>query len=89
MIGDPFLNYIALGLLIFVVVVIFYGIIAIHDIPAMLFVNTGRRDHELGAAFQQNSLQRRQIQWPVSARSGLERSGNTKPEGGNPIPRRL
>jgi len=25
---------------------------------AMLFVNTGRRDHELGAAFQQNSLQR-------------------------------
>ena len=32
--GDPFLNYFALGLLIFVVVVIFYGIIAIHDIPA-------------------------------------------------------
>jgi multidrug resistance efflux pump len=25
---------------------------------AMLFVNTSRRDHELGAAFQQNSLQR-------------------------------
>lgn len=25
---------------------------------AMLFVNTGRRDYELGAAFQQNSLQR-------------------------------
>jgi multidrug resistance efflux pump len=25
---------------------------------AMLFVNTARRDHELGAAFQQNSLQR-------------------------------
>jgi len=25
---------------------------------AMLFVNTGKRDHELGAAFQQNSLQR-------------------------------
>ena len=25
---------------------------------AMLFINTGRRDHELGAAFQQNSLQR-------------------------------
>jgi Protein of unknown function (DUF3302) len=33
MIDDPFLNYFALGLLIFVVVVIFYGIIAIHDIP--------------------------------------------------------
>src|SRR4051794_24191860 len=33
MIGDPFLNYFALGILIFVVVVLFYGIIAIHDIP--------------------------------------------------------
>src|SRR5262245_7204781 len=31
--GDPFLNYFALVLLLFVVVVIFYGIIAIHDIP--------------------------------------------------------
>ena len=31
--GDPFLNYFALFLLIFVVVVMFYGIIAIHDIP--------------------------------------------------------
>jgi len=36
MIGDPFLNYFALGLLIFVAVVMFYGIIAIHDIPAMI-----------------------------------------------------
>jgi Protein of unknown function (DUF3302) len=36
MIGDPFLNYFALGLLIFVVVVIFYGIIVIHDIPARI-----------------------------------------------------
>jgi hypothetical protein len=36
MIGDPFLNYFALGLLIFVAVVIFYGIIAIHDIPAKI-----------------------------------------------------
>jgi hypothetical protein len=36
MIDDPFLNYFALGLLVFVVVVIFYGIIAIHDIPARL-----------------------------------------------------
>jgi hypothetical protein len=31
---DPFLNYVALGLLFFVVIVLFYGIIAIHDIPA-------------------------------------------------------
>ena len=28
--GDPFLNYFALFLLVFVVVVLFYGIIAIH-----------------------------------------------------------
>jgi hypothetical protein len=32
--GDPFLNYFALGLLFFVIIVLFYGIIAIHDIPA-------------------------------------------------------
>ncbi len=31
--GDPFLNYFALFLLFFVVAVLFYGIIAIHDIP--------------------------------------------------------
>jgi Protein of unknown function (DUF3302) len=36
LIGDPFLNYFALGLLCFVVVVLFYGIIAIHDIPAKI-----------------------------------------------------
>jgi hypothetical protein len=34
--GDPFLNYFALFLLIFVVVVLFYGIIAIHDIPHII-----------------------------------------------------
>jgi hypothetical protein len=36
MLRDPFLNYFALGLLIFVVLVLFYGIIAIHDIPAKI-----------------------------------------------------
>src|SRR5215470_11430973 len=40
--GDPFLNYFALGLLIFVVVVLFYGIIAIHDIPHIIAKS---RDH--------------------------------------------
>jgi len=40
--GDPFLNYFALGLLIFVVVVMFYGIIAIHDIPHIIAKS---RDH--------------------------------------------
>jgi Protein of unknown function (DUF3302) len=33
---DPLLNYFALGLLFFVVIVLFYGIIAIHDIPARI-----------------------------------------------------
>lgn len=36
MMGDPFLNYFALGLMAFVVVVLFYGIIAIHDIPYLI-----------------------------------------------------
>ena len=34
--GDPFLNYFALGLLVFVIIVLFYGIIAIHDIPYLV-----------------------------------------------------
>lgn len=42
MLRDPFLNYFALGLLIFVVVVLFYGIIAIHDVPYMI---AKKRDH--------------------------------------------
>ena len=33
---DPCLSYFALGLLFFVVIVLFYGIIAIHDIPAKI-----------------------------------------------------
>jgi hypothetical protein len=36
MLRDPFLNYLALGLLVFVFVMMFYGIIAIHDIPARI-----------------------------------------------------
>jgi hypothetical protein len=36
MIGDPYLNYFALFMLLFVVVVLFYGIIAIHDIPHII-----------------------------------------------------
>ena len=34
--GDPFLNCFALLLLVFVVVVLFYGIIAMHDISHMI-----------------------------------------------------
>ena len=40
--GDPFLNYFALSLLIFVIVVLFYAIIAIHDIPYKIAES---RDH--------------------------------------------
>jgi hypothetical protein len=40
--SDPFLNYFALFLLFFVVVIIFYSIIAIHDIPYRI---AEARDH--------------------------------------------
>ncbi len=36
---DTFLNYFALGLLIFVVITLFYGIIAIHDVPYEIAVH--------------------------------------------------
>ncbi len=39
---DTFLNYFALGLLIFVVITLFYGIIAIHDVPYEI---AKHRDH--------------------------------------------
>ena len=39
---DTFLNYFALGLLIFVFITLFYGIIAIHDIPYEI---AKHRDH--------------------------------------------
>jgi hypothetical protein len=41
-IGDPFLNNFALGLLVFIGFMLFYGIIAIHDIPARI---AKKRDH--------------------------------------------
>ena len=39
---DTFLNYFALGLLIFVIITLFYGIIAIHDVPYEI---AHKRDH--------------------------------------------
>jgi Protein of unknown function (DUF3302) len=39
---DTFLNYFALGLLIFVIITLFYGIIAIHDVPYEI---ARKRDH--------------------------------------------
>jgi hypothetical protein len=40
--GDPFLNCFALGMLVFVVVVLFYGVIAVHDIPHLIAKGCGR-----------------------------------------------
>lgn len=40
--GDPFLNDVALGLLVFMGLMLFYGIIAIHDIPYRI---AERREH--------------------------------------------
>lgn len=39
---ETFLNYFALGLILFVLVTLFYGIIAIHDVPYEI---AKRRDH--------------------------------------------
>jgi hypothetical protein len=47
MTDDPVLNYVALGMLFFVVVVLFYGIIAIHDIPYLIAKS---RNHPHGDA---------------------------------------
>lgn len=33
---DPYLNYFALGLLVFIIIMMFYVVIAIHDIPARI-----------------------------------------------------
>jgi hypothetical protein len=50
--GDPFLSYFALFLLLLVVVVLFYGIIAIHDIPYIIDVEDDMSGYQipLGAA---------------------------------------
>ncbi|EFZ59875.1 inner membrane protein yiaW [Escherichia coli LT-68] len=37
--GNMFLDYFALGVLIFVFLVIFYGIIILHDIPYLIAKN--------------------------------------------------
>jgi hypothetical protein len=81
MIGDPFLNYFALGLLIFVVVVIFYGIIAIHDIPAQI---AEARHHPHADAIHAAgwvSLFTLHVLWwqcPLCAKSGLMHCSKSK-----------
>jgi hypothetical protein len=63
-VGDPFLNYFALFLLIFVVVVLFYGIIAIHDIPHMIAKSRGHPHQDAIHAAGWVSLFTLHVLWP-------------------------
>src|SRR6187455_2809360 len=62
--GDPFLNYFALGVLIFVVVVLFYGIIAIHDIPHLIAKGRGHPHQDAIHAAGWVSLFTLHVLWP-------------------------
>ena len=64
MVGDPFLNYFALFLLIFVVVVMFYGIIAIHDIPHIIAESRGHPHQDAIHAAGWVSLFTLHVLWP-------------------------
>ena len=64
MIDDPFLNYFALGLLFFVVVVLFYGIIAIHDVPAKIAEARHHPHHDAIHAAGWVSLFTLHVLWP-------------------------
>jgi hypothetical protein len=64
MMSDPFLNYFALGILIFVVVVLFYGIIAIHDIPHIIAKGRGHPHQDAIHAAGWVSLFTLHVLWP-------------------------
>src|SRR5438309_5448634 len=64
MIDDPFLNYFALGILLFVVVVLFYGVIAIHDIPHIIAKNRGHPHQDAIHAAGWVSLFTLHVLWP-------------------------
>jgi Protein of unknown function (DUF3302) len=61
---DPFLNYLALFILIFVVLVLFYGIIAIHDIPAKIAKARHHPHHDAIHAAGWVSLFTLHVLWP-------------------------
>jgi len=63
--GDPFLNYFALGMLVFVVVVLFYGIIAIHDIPHLIAKGRGHPHQDAIHAAGWVSLFTLHALWPL------------------------
>jgi uncharacterized protein DUF3302 len=64
MIGDPLLNYFALGLLIFVVVVLFYGIVAITAIPYAIAKKRNHPHQDAIYAACWVSLFTLQVLWP-------------------------
>jgi uncharacterized protein DUF3302 len=61
---DTFLNYFALGLLIFVLVTIFYGIIAIHDVPYEIAKKRGHPHQDAIHAAGWVSLFTLHVLWP-------------------------
>ena len=64
MLRDPFLNYFALGLLIFVIVVLFYGIIAIHDVPYLIAKKRNHPHQDAIHAAGWVSLFTLHVSWP-------------------------
>jgi len=61
---DTFLNYFALGLLIFVVITLFYGIIAIHDVPYEIAKKRGHPHQDAIHAAGWVSLFTLHVLWP-------------------------
>jgi hypothetical protein len=61
---DPFLNYFALGLLFFVIIVLVYGIIAIHDIPARIAASRHHPHEDAIHAAGWVSLVMLHVLWP-------------------------
>jgi Protein of unknown function (DUF3302) len=61
---DTFLNYFALGLLVFVLVTIFYGIIAIHDVPYEIAKKRGHPHQDAIHAAGWVSLFTLHVLWP-------------------------
>ncbi len=59
-----FLEYVALGLLIFVVLVMFYGIIAIHDNPYEIAVNRNHPHQDVLHVVGWVSLFTLHVLWP-------------------------
>jgi hypothetical protein len=83
--GDPFLNYFALGLLIFVVVVLFYGIIATrYPIPNRKVAQSPARRRHSRRRMGESVHVARDLALPLDLGNGLPartRLGNQPPHG--------